>query len=137
MFAGTGALGLEALSRGAAHVVFSETDRQAADALRQAITTLDAGERARLDTVSALTAVPPAQVELVFVDPPFDAGLHAPALALLAELPTPPARIYIEYPADQAEAIKTRLAAGYDISRQSQAGGVGFCLAAPRLSHED
>ncbi|MDN6297585.1 MAG: 16S rRNA (guanine(966)-N(2))-methyltransferase RsmD [Halomonas sp.] len=78
-FAGTGALGIEALSRGAAHVDFVEQDAGAAAQLQQNLDTLqtDKGHVARQD-VQAFLAQPPAMKEpfdLVLLDPPFHQGL--------------------------------------------------------------
>ena len=85
LFAGTGALGLEALSRGAAHCTFVETDRQAIEALRRNIARLGAGERADVRAQSALHGVP-GPFDLVLMDPPYASGLphlqapHPPAV---------------------------------------------------------
>lgn len=71
LFAGSGALGLEALSRGAAFACFVENDRRAADAIRGNIAALGVDERAQLLARSAL-ALPPAEpFDLVFADPPY------------------------------------------------------------------
>ena len=85
-FAGTGAFGLEALSRGAAFSVFVENNRVALTALRQNIATL--GEAARTQIVSGDATAPPralAPCDLVFLDPPYRSGQAAPALAALAQ----------------------------------------------------
>jgi 16S rRNA (guanine966-N2)-methyltransferase len=81
LFAGTGALGLEALSRGAAHCTFVEKDRTALDTLRRNIDRLGAGDRAELRTQAVEHAPPPARpYDLVMLDPPYGAGLAQPAL---------------------------------------------------------
>jgi len=74
-FAGTGALGLEALSRGAAHATFIENDRTALAALRANIAACGAADRARVIAGDAL-APPRAQAGcgLVFLDPPYERG---------------------------------------------------------------
>jgi 16S rRNA (guanine966-N2)-methyltransferase len=85
-FAGTGAFGLEALSRGASSVVFIENNRAALAALRSNIATL--AEEDRADIVSGDATSPPraaAPVALAFLDPPYGKGLAAPALAALAD----------------------------------------------------
>ena len=84
-FAGTGALGFEALSRGAAAVTFMETDRAARQAIRSAAAALDAADRVRVVTADA--SRPPsaeAACALAFIDPPYGSDLAAPALAALA-----------------------------------------------------
>jgi 16S rRNA (guanine966-N2)-methyltransferase len=83
-FAGTGALGLEALSRGAERAFFVENDRTALETLRRNIAGL--GEQARARVIAADATAPPAASAacgLVFLDPPYRSGLAAPALAAL------------------------------------------------------
>lgn len=78
VFAGTGALGLEALSRGAASAVFVEQDRAALAALRSNIAACQASARANVLAVSAVgvpRAAPGAACSLVFLDPPYGAEL--------------------------------------------------------------
>jgi 16S rRNA (guanine966-N2)-methyltransferase len=84
-FAGTGALGLEALSRGAAAASFLENDRAALAALRANIATCR--EEARCRVLPADATKPPraqAACDLVFLDPPYREGLMETALAALA-----------------------------------------------------
>jgi len=84
-FAGTGALGLEALSRGAGTVDFIEQDRAALTALRANIAACRADEACRVWPADALR--PPratAACDLVFLDPPYGEGRVAAALAALA-----------------------------------------------------
>jgi 16S rRNA (guanine966-N2)-methyltransferase len=73
LYAGTGAVGLEALSRGAAEVVFVESDRSAADVLRRNADTLGLpGARIERRPVATYLAVPPAApFDVVFADPPY------------------------------------------------------------------
>lgn len=73
LFAGSGALGIEALSRGAASCAFVERDRKALDAIRQNIATLDLGERTSVISGDVMTAVVAMRnVDLVLADPPYD-----------------------------------------------------------------
>jgi 16S rRNA (guanine966-N2)-methyltransferase len=84
-FAGTGALGLEALSRGAVRTIFLENDRTALATLRANVRAL--GEEARTATVPGDAAKPPAataRCALAFLDPPYGKGLAAPALEALS-----------------------------------------------------
>ena len=83
-FAGTGALGLEALSRGAAAALFIEQDREALTILRQNIAALGEDAHARIIAGDA-TRPPraPSACGLAFIDPPYRSGLAAPALAAL------------------------------------------------------
>lgn len=84
-FAGTGALGLEALSRGASAAAFIENDRDALAALRRNIAALGREDGAYVfagDAVRPPRA--PFACAVVFLDPPYNSGLAAPALAALA-----------------------------------------------------
>jgi len=73
LFAGSGAMGIEALSRGAASCAFVERDRKALDAIRQNIATLDLGERTSVISGDVMTAVVAMRnVDLVLADPPYD-----------------------------------------------------------------
>ena len=72
--AGSGALGLEALSRGAAHALFVESDRRAADVLRRNVAALGlSGAVVRVATAAAVLAVPAERrYDVVLVDPPYE-----------------------------------------------------------------
>lgn len=83
-FAGTGALGLEALSRGAAFVTFMENQAAALAACRNNIALLDEAARSQALRCDVLRPPPaPAPCDLVLMDPPYNQGLAAPALAAL------------------------------------------------------
>ena len=87
-FAGTGAMGLEALSRGAGHAVFMENAREALDALKRNIAACCEEDQAEVLRVDATRPPsPPGGVGcvLAFLDPPYDSGLATPCLAALAE----------------------------------------------------
>jgi 16S rRNA (guanine966-N2)-methyltransferase len=87
LFAGSGALGLEALSRGAATCVFVEQDRAALDAIRTNIAALGAAARIRVDagSVTQLRAAP-TPLDLILVDPPYRSGAGEVALDRLLRL---------------------------------------------------
>ncbi len=83
-FAGTGALGLEALSRGAAQVTFMENFAPAIEICRANIQALGEGERAELMACDVLHPRPaPAPCDLVFLDPPYNQGFAELALVAL------------------------------------------------------
>ena len=85
-FAGSGALGIEALSRGAARCLFVEQDRAAIEALRANLARLGAtGGEVRAGSVLALGPAP-APLDLVLMDPPYGSGAGAVALDKLARL---------------------------------------------------
>ena len=85
LFAGSGALGLEALSRGAASCLFVEQDKAALDALRANIAKLGAKGDVRAQSVLAL-GVAPAPLDLVLMDPPYGTGAGIVALDKLTRL---------------------------------------------------
>ncbi|OOG52851.1 16S rRNA (guanine(966)-N(2))-methyltransferase RsmD [Rhodanobacter sp. B05] len=125
--AGTGALGIEACSRGAAHVQFVERDARAVQALRENLARLkvDVGQVALLDASQFLqgTAQP---CDLVFLDPPFALDLWA-ALALQLERGgwlLPKALIYVESPGHGVP----DLPAHWQLHREARAGEVRFAL---------
>jgi len=83
LFAGTGALGLEALSRGAKHATFVETDRAALAVLRGNIAVCRAAASATVTAADALTLRPGKPASLVFLDPPYGKDLIPKAMAQL------------------------------------------------------
>jgi 16S rRNA (guanine966-N2)-methyltransferase len=84
-FAGTGAFGLEALSRGAAEAYFLENARPALDALRHNIDALGETARAHVRAADATRPPPaPKPASLAFLDPPYGSGLAPAAVAALA-----------------------------------------------------
>jgi 16S rRNA (guanine966-N2)-methyltransferase len=129
LFAGSGALGLEALSRGAASVVLVEKDRAAAAALREAVTRfgLQGAHIEGGDALAFLRAQPAAAFDLVFLDPPFATDLLAPALQLIGnrQLLAPGGFCYVELPADNA--LPT-WPADWVAHRSGKAGEVGYHL---------
>jgi 16S rRNA (guanine966-N2)-methyltransferase len=83
VFAGTGAFGLEALSRGAAHATFIEHNRAALAALRTNIAACGAQDRSTVLAIDALGVQPGPPAGLVFLDPPYRRGLVPRAIAHL------------------------------------------------------
>lgn len=87
LFAGSGALGLEALSRGAAHCLFVEQDKAALDALKANIAKLGADSRSKIAAQSVLTLGPTTtSYDILFMDPPYHSGAGAVALDKLTRL---------------------------------------------------
>ncbi len=112
LFAGSGALGFEAISRGAAFALFVETDSAARGAIRQNIEALSLFGQTRLHRRDAtdLGARPAGLTDpfdLAFLDPPYGAGLAARALSALVPggWITPDATVVLECGADEAPAI--------------------------------
>ena len=97
LFAGTGALGLEALSRGARHCTFVERDRAALDALKRNVERLGAGERADIRAQAVEHAPPPARpCDLILIDAPYGSGLDQLALDRAAAWLAPGGWISVE-----------------------------------------
>jgi 16S rRNA (guanine966-N2)-methyltransferase len=133
MFAGTGALGLEALSRGAAKTVFVEQSRQAVSHLKDNISALGCESAEVLKTdARKLAFAGRGPFDVVFIDPPFDTSGDSAGLARLCTLLesagclSAGAHIYIEM-AKQAEL--PALPPGWDVVRERTAGQVRYALA--------
>jgi 16S rRNA (guanine966-N2)-methyltransferase len=127
LFAGSGALGFEALSRGAVHASFVEQGAAQAAAIREAAVKLAAGERAEIAQADALAWLRSSgrRFDLVFLDPPYGAGLLEPVLALLPRVLKPVHRIYLEWPAGRPPALPP----GYALLKEKAAGQVSYGLA--------
>ena len=126
LFAGSGALGLEGLSRGAAHVTFVDKEITAAQAIRGHLELLEAqgGTVVQSDAFAWLAGTPKA-VDLVFLDPPFDADLVPEACAKLARgWLKPDAWVYVEHAAERVP----ELPQGWQVLKEGRAGRVGFRL---------
>jgi 16S rRNA (guanine966-N2)-methyltransferase len=128
LFSGTGALGIEALSRGAAHVEFVERDPSLIRQLRDTLVRLKQTQATlrNVDAVSLLGAAPAATFDLVFVDPPFDANLWE-EVAQRLEAPgwlSDNALIYIESLANKALTMPL----SWQLHRDRQAGAVRYAL---------
>lgn len=104
LFAGTGALGLEALSRGASHCLFVEQDHQAAKSLEKNIAHLGVQDKAtvRIASVLGIGAAPQA-ADVIVMDPPYGSNIGAVALDKLGRLGwfAPSAWIVIETGRDE------------------------------------
>lgn len=128
LFAGSGALGLEALSRGAAHVTFVENNAAAARELRARLEEWGADD-ARVEQRDAFTflAGPATAFDIAFLDPPFDAQLLAPAARALEQggWLKPGALIYVEC---AARAALPALPPDWKPLKAKRAGEVGYHL---------
>ena len=105
LFAGSGALGLEAVSRGAAHAQLLEADPALAQALHAVVQRLSAGDEVKVDRADALAWLRQEQAlrfDIVFVDPPFKAGLWPAVLELLPARMANSAWMYLEMPLEHA-----------------------------------
>ena len=130
IFAGTGALGFEAASRGAAEVLLCEQDPQLALKLKALQERLQAGcvRVERGDGVGLLRRQSPGSMQLVFIDPPFESTLFEPALKAAADAIAPQGLVYLEAPRSWTAEELAPL--GLTIWRSSKAGAVHFHLLA-------
>jgi 16S rRNA (guanine966-N2)-methyltransferase len=125
--AGTGALGIEALSRGAGAVQFVEPDASAADALRGNLVRLkaDGGDVAGVEA-SRFLQRPAQPFGLVFLDPPFASGLWTPLAQKLEEggWLAAAAQVYVESPRSHVPVLP----ANWLLHREGHAGEVRYAL---------
>ncbi|MDW5442089.1 16S rRNA (guanine(966)-N(2))-methyltransferase RsmD [Polaromonas sp. SM01] len=128
VFAGTGALGFEAASRGAAEVLLCEQDAGLVaklDALRLKLQA-DMVRVERGDGLSLLRRQSAGSLQLVFLDPPFDSPLFEPALKAAAQVVADAGYVYLEAP--QAWDDEALAAYGLQVHRSGKAGAVFFHL---------
>jgi len=133
LFAGSGVLGIEALSRGAALSVFVDREPQVIAQLRKNLEVLGAAKDARVIQADALqwlsgpSLLDAPAFDIVFLDPPFASELLMPACRMLAERGwlAPGALIYLELPA-RNELVG--LPSGWEALKAKRAGEVGYHL---------
>ena len=100
-YAGTGAVGMEALSRGAAHAVFLERHRKALEAIRQSLASLGVERRATVVAGPVLVTLPKYSADIVFLDPPYDLEReYGAVLEVLGE--NPPAIVVVQHSVRQS-----------------------------------
>ena len=135
LFAGSGALGLEALSRGASHVQFVDSEPQVGRHLHGTLQLLgaDAAAVTVSDALRYLQSTPAHAFDIVFLDPPFAADLLPSIIGALAQgWVAPTAYVYVECRSDTP---LPALPAQWSVHRTKRAGQVGYHLVrvAPRL----
>jgi 16S rRNA (guanine966-N2)-methyltransferase len=132
LFAGTGALGLEALSRGASNVVFVDTGAEARGLIRDHIEAFGAGGVARLlrrDATSLGPAGTMGPVDLVFLDPPYGQGLGEKALvALLAGGWLKPETVLV---LEEGVDVTVQLPAGFTLDDRREYGAAAIHVIRP------
>jgi 16S rRNA (guanine966-N2)-methyltransferase len=95
-YAGSGAVGIEALSRGAGHVILVEKHFSAVRIIRENLASLQAQDRATLVQRASLAALSELEADIYFLDPPYtDAGEYGSALTLLGERTLRPAALVL------------------------------------------
>ena len=123
-FAGTGALGLEAASRGAAQVVALEQEPELARQLQQQAERLQASmvQVQRTDAVAAMQRLTAGAFDVVFLDPPFDGPWFEPALKAAVRLVPAGGWVYLEAPLEWTD--ETLAPLGLEVVRHLKAGAV-------------
>ncbi|WP_295580295.1 16S rRNA (guanine(966)-N(2))-methyltransferase RsmD [uncultured Oscillibacter sp.] len=129
LFAGTGQLGIECLSRGAASAVFVDRRPDAVKLIRENLRVTQLQDRARVvpgDSMEYLASLR-EKFDLVFLDPPYAAGLLEPALTRLAgfDILAPHGIIVAEHPADR---VLPALAPPYRLRRTYRYGKIGLSV---------
>ncbi|MES0872809.1 16S rRNA (guanine(966)-N(2))-methyltransferase RsmD [Sinimarinibacterium thermocellulolyticum] len=125
LFAGSGALGIEALSRGAAHCTFVEQGPRQCARVKDALLNLKA-QHADVVAMDAIYFLQQTwhRYHVVFLDPPFESDLLVRALCELPKVLHPHNRIFLEWGAD-----KPVLPERFEWLREKRAGQVGYGLA--------
>lgn len=130
LFAGSGALGFESLSRGASHVDFVEIELRAAKQIQENISLLNLTERAKVWNETAesfVTKIPSAPYNIVFVDPPFANAESLNVISKLADsaLISDRSLVYLETP---SKGQMPPMPEHWSIWRQGVAGASQYCL---------
>ena len=136
-YAGTGALGIEALSRGAGHVTFVERDSRATRLIQKNLARLSSGgpeldgryaiiRAAFADAVGRLS---PGAFDLIVLDPPYAESAASSALEAVAPLATPATRLILEHAARHAALTEH---AGFSLQRTVRAGDSALSFYARR-----
>ena len=129
LFAGTGQLGIECLSRGAASAVFVDRRADAVKLIRENLKATDLQDRARVvagDSMEFLKTLR-EPFDLIFLDPPYEAGLLEPAIAHIAkfDILKPHGIIVAEHPVERLLPV---LEAPYRIYRTYRYGKIGVTI---------
>lgn len=134
LFAGSGALGIEALSRGAKSVVFVESNPKVAARLQENLNRfgIQNGELHQEDALNFLKRSK-AQFDLVFLDPPFHQGWLNKILPDLKTRLSPNGQIYIEFESETPPLLPP----GLTWAKQKKAGEVGYGLILAAASGDD
>ncbi len=129
LFAGSGALGIEALSRGAEQCLFAEQDRDALDALRKNLGSLGATPRADIRAGSVLGLGPAKRTyDLLLIDAPYDTGAGSVALDKLNRLGWIGPDSWVSIETAHSESIDV---AGFEIDTERKVGKAKVTLLRP------
>ena len=133
LFAGSGSLGIEALSRGAAHCDFVDADREASNTVGHHLNTLNVTDNSSVscDMAERYLRQTEDKWDIIFIDPPFDARLGMSTLTLLASSDrlAVASRVYFETSRSHPEPVPEGC---YDVLREKNTGDVCYRLLSPR-----
>ncbi len=127
LFAGSGALGIEALSRGAGSCLFVEQDKPALDALKGNLAKLGIRGDVRATSVMAMGPAP-APLDIIIMDPPYDTGAGLVALDKLARLGWTSPATWISLETAKAEVVEL---AGFEVDATRVHGKARLTLLRP------
>lgn len=129
LFTGSGALALEALSRGASHVLSCDLSREVVSTLRGHLHTLgcDRAEVRQQDALALLAGPPPDTFDIVFIDPPFHQDLLIPACTTLESNGWLAADALI-YTESETPPAQLAFPSTWQLHREKRAGQVWYCL---------
>ncbi|WP_295585810.1 16S rRNA (guanine(966)-N(2))-methyltransferase RsmD [uncultured Oscillibacter sp.] len=129
LFAGTGQLGIECLSRGAAQAVFVDRRPDAVKLIRDNLKVTDLADRARVVSADSMEFLKGLRekFDIIFLDPPYAAGLLEPAIAHIArfDILSPHGIIMAEHPAQKA---LPALSAPYRLQRTYRYGKIAVTM---------
>ena len=126
LFAGSGALGLEALSRGAAHCLFVEQEKPAVDAIKANILALGARDRSKVQQGSVMTLGPTSEpYDLLLLDPPYRTGAANVALDRMQRLGWIGPETWIAVETSDKESVEV---SGLDIAADRKVGKARLTL---------
>jgi 16S rRNA (guanine966-N2)-methyltransferase len=128
LFAGSGVLGMEAISRGAKSCIFVEIEPAAMQSLSENLEKMNCakGRVVRQSAFDALNEIAPHSINLLFLDPPFDAQLHQPIIESLGDhqILTKSALVYVEAPKNEL----IQMPAGWSLLKEKISGEVRYSL---------
>lgn len=133
LFAGSGALGLEALSRGGAHCTFVEQDPSALKALESNIEKLGAKDRATIKSSSVLTLGKSSHTyDMIFLDPPYQTGAATIALEKLKRFDWISPSAWISVETERGETVSPK---GYSVEHERNIGKAKITLLRPFIEN--